>query len=82
MSSKTNSNRSKSSDQADKFSQQADKFSQQAEEKAPGIFREFFDFLLYNKKWWLIPILMAIVLLVLLVGLGGTGLAPFIYPLF
>ena len=75
MSSKTNSNRSKSSDQADKF-------SQQAEEKAPGIFREFFDFLLYNKKWWLIPILMAIVLLVLLVGLGGTGLAPFIYPLF
>ena len=31
-------------------------FSQQAEETSPGIMREFLDFLMENKKWWLAPI--------------------------
>jgi hypothetical protein len=39
-------------------------------------------FLRANKKWWLAPILVAILLLGLLVVLGGTAAAPFIYTLF
>lgn len=43
---------------------------------------EFWLFLKYNKKWWLLPILIVPLLLGLLVLLGGTAIAPFIYPLF
>jgi len=39
-------------------------------------------FLKHNKKWWLLPLLLALLLLGLLVVLSGTGLAPFIYTLF
>ncbi len=53
-----------------------------AEEKAPSIFREFFDFLGENKKWWLLPILICLVLIGAFVLLSGTAAAPFIYTLF
>ena len=43
---------------------------------------EFWYFLKHNKKWWLLPILVILLLLGLLVLLGGTAVAPFIYPLF
>ena len=56
-------------------------FSQQAEDQDPGLLREFVEFLRYNKKWWLIPILLVLALLGLLVILGDTA-APLIYPLF
>ena len=48
----------------------------------PGIAREFLDFLLYNKKWWLTPIILVLLLVGLLVILGSTGAAPFIYTMF
>lgn len=44
--------------------------------------KEFWYFLKQNKKWWLIPILVVLLLLGVLVFLGGTAIAPFIYPLF
>jgi len=47
-----------------------------------GLLREFWFFLRHNKKWWLLPILLAILLLGVLVLLSGTGAAPFIYTLF
>ena len=34
-------------------------FSRQAEEPSPGLLREIWDLLRYNKKWWLIPIVVA-----------------------
>jgi hypothetical protein len=40
------------------------------------------QFLLQNKKWWLTPIAIVIVLLGILLLLGGTSIAPFIYTLF
>ena len=44
---------------------------------------EFFDFLRYNKKWWLAPIILVMVLLgVLIVVAQGSAVAPFIYTLF
>lgn len=46
----------------------------------PGIVREFLAFLRTNKKWWLAPIIVAILLIGLLVILH-TAAPPFIYPL-
>ena len=39
------------------------------------------DFLAYNKKWWLAPI-GTFLLFGVLIALGGTAAAPFIYTLF
>jgi hypothetical protein len=36
----------------------------------------------YNKKWWLVPLLVTLGLVAVLAMLGGTGVAPFIYTLF
>ena len=44
--------------------------------------RELFDFLRQNKKWWLIPILVVMLLVGSLAILAGTGAAPFVYTLF
>ncbi|MDX2186097.1 MAG: DUF5989 family protein [Opitutaceae bacterium] len=57
-------------------------FEEQAAAADPGIIRSFFAFLKENKKWWMIPILFVLGLLVALVFLGSTGVAPFIYTLF
>ncbi len=59
-----------------------DELDRLAEEKAPSIIREFIDFLLDNKKWWLVPILAVMLLLGVFVMLSGTAAAPFIYTLF
>jgi hypothetical protein len=62
---------------------QADDFQRQAEQSSPGFIAEFFDFLLHNKKWWLIPIVVVLLGLgLLVVAVGSSGLAPFIYTLF
>jgi hypothetical protein len=52
------------------------------EQREAGFFSEFLGFLRQNKKWWLVPILILLLLFGLLVLLSGTGLAPFIYTLF
>ncbi len=57
-------------------------FAQQAAQPSPGIVREFLQYLNENKKWWLLPILVAMGLLVCLVTLGTSAVAPLIYPLF
>ena len=57
-------------------------FAEQAWQPQPGMVREFVDFLLHNKKWWLAPLVVMLMLVGLLVVLGGTGAAPFIYTLF
>lgn len=59
-----------------------DDFASKANSARQGLGREFFDFLKENKKWWLAPIIISIVGLGLLVMLGGTAAAPFIYTLF
>jgi hypothetical protein len=61
--------------------QPAREFRAQVDAPQPGFLAEFWDFLKHNKKWWLLPILVALLLLAALVVLSGTALAPFIYPL-
>ena len=58
------------------------RFEDLAGAKRVGLLAEFWAFLKHNKKWWLMPILIVIGLLGLLVFLAGTGLAPFLYPVF
>jgi len=43
---------------------------------------EFWYFLRHNKKWWLTPIVLAMLLLSVLIFLAATGAAPLIYTLF
>ena len=48
-----------------------------------GIIREFFEFLLHRKKWWLTPIIVMLLLLgALIVLTQGSAIAPFIYTIF
>lgn len=47
-----------------------------------GIIVEFLQFLSYNKKWWLLPVLIMFLLFGLLLTLGSSAVAPFIYPIF
>jgi hypothetical protein len=49
---------------------------------ATGVVREFIDFLKYNKKWWLTPIMIVTLLLVGAALLLPSPVAPFIYSLF
>ncbi|MCC6322606.1 MAG: hypothetical protein IT438_14350 [Phycisphaerales bacterium] len=57
-------------------------FREQADEKSVGLGRELVDLLLTNKKWWLAPIVGALLIVGVVVLLGGTAAAPFIYTLF
>lgn len=57
-------------------------FTEEAEAKPKGALAEFLYFALHNKKWWLTPILVLLVLVSVLIVLGGSGVAPFIYSLF
>ena len=57
-------------------------FQKLAESRRTGFLAEFVGFLRQNRKWWMLPMLVVILLLGALVLLGGTPLAPFIYTLF
>jgi Family of unknown function (DUF5989) len=50
--------------------------------KNPSFFAELVMFIRHNKKWYLIPVVISIFLLGILIALGSTGAAPFIYTLF
>ena len=47
-----------------------------------GFIAEMVGFLKDNKRWWLTPIIVFLLLLGLLLVLASTGAAPFIYTLF
>jgi hypothetical protein len=61
-------------------SRAADEFARQAEQAPPGLLAEFWDFLIHNKKWWLTPIILVLLLATALILLSGTAVGPFIYP--
>ena len=57
-------------------------FAKMGAERQPGFLSEFWRFLRQNKKWWLTPVLIILLLLIGLVIISQTPLAPFIYPIF
>jgi len=58
-------------------------FEQLARNKRESSFlAELWALIRGNKKYWLVPIIVVLLLLGLLVILSGTAIAPFIYTLF
>ena len=47
-----------------------------------SIFVEFWEFICENKKFWLIPIILILLLLGLFILAGSSAVGPFIYTLF
>jgi uncharacterized membrane protein HdeD (DUF308 family) len=66
-------------DQQDK---QRESFESQAQEASPGLLREYVDFLKHNKKWWLIPLIGALLLVGALVIFFNDTATTEIYTLF
>jgi hypothetical protein len=61
---------------------ESEEFARRASEGNTGLVRELVDLIRYNKKWWLIPVIVALLLIGVVLLLGTTAAAPFIYPLF
>jgi hypothetical protein len=57
-------------------------FESAGQGKNAGIAGEFMAMLKQNKKYWLIPIIVILLLVGVLIILGSTAAAPFIYTLF
>ena len=56
-------------------------FEKASQEKPVGIVREFLQFWAENKKWWLLPIVVVLVLCSLM-AVAAMSYAPFLYTLF
>jgi hypothetical protein len=50
-------------------------------DQSSSLVSEFARFLGASKKWWLVPMVAVLALIVLLVVLSGTGATPFIYSM-
>jgi hypothetical protein len=61
---------------------QRNTFAEQAQQQRSGLVAELVDFLKHNKKWWLTPIVLVLLIVGALIMLSGTAFAPFIYTLF
>ncbi len=57
-------------------------FEEAGAEKESSLLGEFIAMMKENKKWWLIPIVVILLGFGVLIILGATGAAPFIYTLF
>lgn len=57
-------------------------FADQAQRRQSGLIAEVMAFLWHSKKWWLAPIIVLLAIAGMLVVLGGSTAAPFIYTLF
>jgi hypothetical protein len=66
----------------DKSQADALDFARKASAAQTGFLHEFWLFLRGNKKWWLTPLLVILLVFGVLVVVGGTAVAPFIYTLF
>ncbi len=61
---------------------QANELELEAQKKQSGFMGEMWQFLRSNKKWWLTPIVVILLGVGILVLLGSSAAAPFIYTLF
>ncbi|HWZ70539.1 MAG TPA: DUF5989 family protein [Casimicrobiaceae bacterium] len=57
-------------------------FARKASGAQTGFLYELWLFLRANRKWWLAPLLVILLVFGVLVMLGETSVAPFIYTLF
>tara|TARA_Y100001934_G_scaffold150004_1_gene179982 strand:- start:2342 stop:2542 length:201 start_codon:yes stop_codon:yes gene_type:complete len=58
-------------------------FKKITEENSQGGFlNQFYEMLMHNKKWRITPVALVLIFFGLLIILGGSSYAPFIYTLF
>ena len=62
--------------------EQAEEFQRAAKTRSGSFAGEVWSFLRENRKWWLLPLIVVLVLVGTLVVLSSTAVAPFIYTLF
>ncbi len=60
----------------------ASSFATLAKTSNHGVARELIGYMRRYRKWWLTPVVLAVLLLGFLVFLSGTAVAPLIYTLF
>ena len=66
------------------MSESPDDFEKAAQSRPPGLWRELWSLLRTNKKWWLLPIIIALAAVGVLIALAAAvpAVAPLIYSLF
>lgn len=64
------------------MSQRHRQLDEHADQSQGGLVFELAHFLRHNKKWWLTPILVLILVFGVLIALSGSVAAPFIYTVF
>jgi hypothetical protein len=57
-------------------------FARAAGKRSSSFFGELWHFARHNKKWWLTPIVLTLVIVAVLVVLAATGAGPLVYTLF
>jgi len=57
-------------------------FERAAHGRSTTFLGEFWRFLRENRKWWLVPILLTLLLVAVLVVVAGSGAGPLVYTLF
>lgn len=57
-------------------------FLERAKRRRPGLTAEFWQLLRDHRRWWLTPIVIALLVLSLFALLSTSAAAPFIYTLF
>lgn len=57
-------------------------FEQASQDRQTSLLGDVWAMLKQNKKFWLIPLIIALLVFGLLIMVGGTAAAPFIYTLF
>jgi hypothetical protein len=63
-------------------SNQINPLEREAASGGQGLLSDFWAYLQYTRKWWILPIVLVLALLGVVFLLGGTGAAPFVYTLF
>lgn len=64
------------------MSSQMSEFEKLKNESSGGIVREFWQFILENKTWWMMPIMVVFSIFGIFIALTATGALPFVYTFF
>jgi hypothetical protein len=62
--------------------EQSDELMRQASLPEQSVSAELLDFVKYNKKWWLVPLVVMLLLIGGVIIFGSSVAGPFLYTLF
>ena len=57
-------------------------FRSHAQSAQPGLLSELAEFMIHNKRWWLVPMMAVLLVLGLMIVVTNTAIVPGIYMLF